>query len=83
MRVSARPEVLIVGVGCVLKVDVGELSDQLQLQLQRLYKEAAKYTNSCVDGDTPTEDWNWSVYVEFLAGRAFADWISSKLERGG
>jgi hypothetical protein len=42
----------------------GEPSDQLQLQLQRLYKEAAKYTNSQLDvdaGTTPVEDWNWSA----------------------
>jgi len=42
----------------------GEPSDQLQLQLQRLYKEAAKYTNNQLDvdaGTIPMEDWNWSA----------------------
>jgi hypothetical protein len=42
----------------------GEPSDQLQLQLQRLNKEAAKYTNSRLDDDgdaTLVETWNWSA----------------------
>jgi hypothetical protein len=42
----------------------GEPSDQLQLQLQRLNKEAAKYTNSRLDDDSDTtlvENWNWSA----------------------
>jgi hypothetical protein len=42
----------------------GEPSDQLQLQLQRLNKEAAKYTNNQLNADggaMPVEDWNWSA----------------------
>ncbi|KAH0561982.1 hypothetical protein GP486_003311 [Trichoglossum hirsutum] len=46
--------------------------DQLQLQLQRLYKEAAKYANSSLDGDTPAEEWNCSSVEAEVVSAAFS-----------
>jgi hypothetical protein len=40
------------------RVGPGEPSDQLQLQLERLSNEAAKYSNSKVD-ETAGSQWTW------------------------
>lgn len=45
--------------------DIGEPSDQVQLQLERLGQEASKYSNSQLPEDTGTE-WKWysSLIIE-------------------
>lgn len=47
----------------------GEPSDQLQLQLKRLYKEGAKYANSHLNDSTQAQEWSWYTYISILVRR--------------
>jgi len=50
----------------------GETSDQLQLQLKRLYDEAAKYSNSHLGDDGKLEQWQCTRHEAEIVSIAFA-----------